>query len=86
MKRQARIAAKRLSRLRNRQIPVLLEGLSEESDLLLQGRTEGQAPEIDGRVLINDSAEENPLAGQFYLTEVTGSLDYDLLGRIVGRC
>jgi ribosomal protein S12 methylthiotransferase len=64
----------------------MLEGLSSESDLLLEGRTEGQAPEIDGRVLINDAGEIDPAAGRIYRTEITRALEYDLVGRIVGEC
>jgi len=86
LERQARIAGERLSRYRGRRVPVLLEGLSAESDFLLEGRIEGQAPEIDGRVLINDSMEDNPTPGAFFLTEINDVLGYDLLGRIVGKC
>jgi ribosomal protein S12 methylthiotransferase len=62
---------------------VLLDGFSSETDLLLEGRMETQAPEIDGRVLINDAGDVVPLAGRFYRTEITEHLDYDLIGRIV---
>ena len=34
-------------------LPVLIEGVSEETDLLLEGRWMGQAPEIDGKVYVN---------------------------------
>jgi ribosomal protein S12 methylthiotransferase len=83
MSLQADIVRERLPDMVGRQIPVLLEGLSSESDLLLQGRTEIQAPEIDGVVLINDAGEFEPVSGQFYLTEITECLEYDLVGRIV---
>jgi len=86
MECQARITKKRLARRIGLQAPVLLEGPSRESELLLEGRTEGQAPEIDGRVLINDSEVGAPVAGQFYLTEFTDVVDYDLLGRIIRPC
>ena len=45
---------------------------------------ETQAPEIDGKILINDTDEEKPESGRFYLTEITDSTEYDLLGRIIG--
>jgi len=83
MTAQARIARENLDRFVGRQIPVLLEGLSSESDLLYQGRMETQAPEIDGCVLINDLGEQEPVAGRFYMTEITEGLDYDLVGRIL---
>lgn len=59
---------------------VLVEGLSRESDLLLQGRWHGQAQEIDGIVLINDG-DASP--GQFVEVEITEALPYDLVGGIV---
>ena len=62
---------------------VLLEGRSDESDLLLQGRTQGQAPDIDGHVLINDAGEVEPVPGNFYNVEITDSIEYDVIGRIV---
>ena len=63
-----------------RTIPVLVEGLSEETDLLLQGRMSQQAPEIDGVVLINDGQAE---IGQIVNVLITDSHDYDLIGEIV---
>jgi ribosomal protein S12 methylthiotransferase len=84
MKLQAGIVRRRLSRFVGQTLPVLLEGPAEESELLLAGRTEGQAPEIDGRVLINDSELRHPNAGEFYRTEITEVVGYDLLGHIVG--
>jgi ribosomal protein S12 methylthiotransferase len=47
-------------------VEVLLEGVSGESDLLLEGRTEAQAPEIDGHVLINDCGDLQPRVGEFF--------------------
>lgn len=83
MTAQSGIAREKLATFVGRRVPVLLEGFSGESDLLLEGRTETQAPEIDGRVLINDAGIEDAIAGRFYLVEITDHLDYDLLGRIV---
>ena len=63
---------------------VLFEGLSEESDLLFQGRLEGQAEEIDGYILINDMPEGfEPKVGEIYNVKITEALDYDLVGQIV---
>ena len=83
MEKQAGISRKELQKLIGRQVPVLLEGVSSESELLLEGRMETQAPEIDGKILITDTTEEQPESGRFYLTEITDSMEYDLLGRIV---
>ena len=83
MKRQAGISKKKLTGFVGRQTEVLLEGRSDESDLLLQGRMETQAPDIDGHVLINDVGETDPVPGVFYKVEITESLEYDVIGRIV---
>jgi ribosomal protein S12 methylthiotransferase len=83
MKEQAKISANRLRGMIGRNVEILLEGRSEESDLLLQGRMETQAPEIDGHVLINDVGDQRAAAGEFYPVEITASLEYDLIGRIV---
>ena len=65
-------------------IRVLLEGTSDETDLLLQGRMETQAPGIDGVLLINDVAEGlTPRAGSFAWVDITEAQDYDLVGKIV---
>jgi ribosomal protein S12 methylthiotransferase len=61
-------------------VEVVVEGLSEETDLLLQGRTSQQAPEIDGVVLINDGHAK---IGQFVKVKITESMEYDLIGEIV---
>lgn len=61
-------------------IDVIVEGFSEETDLLLQGRFWGQAPDIDGVVLINDGQAE---VGDMVKVQVTDSLEYDLVGEIV---
>lgn len=61
-------------------IEVLVEGEHEETNLLLQGRHAGQAPDIDGKVIINDGMAK---AGELVKVEITEVLDYDLVGRIV---
>jgi ribosomal protein S12 methylthiotransferase len=83
MKEQAEISTAGLRRMVGRKVKVLLEGPSDESDLLLQGRMETQAPEIDGHVLINDAGGRQPMAGDFYDVEITESLEYDLIGKIL---
>jgi ribosomal protein S12 methylthiotransferase len=61
-------------------LEVVVEGLSEETDLLLQGRTSQQAPDIDGVVLINDGQAK---IGEFVKVKITESMEYDLIGEIV---
>jgi ribosomal protein S12 methylthiotransferase len=61
-------------------LDVIVEGESEETELLLQGRFSGQAPEIDGVVLINDGTAN---AGQMVKVKITDSMEYDLIGHII---
>lgn len=63
-------------------IDVIVEGFSEETDLLLQGRFWGQAPDIDGVVLINDGQAQ---VGDMVKVHITDSLEYDLVGEIVSE-
>lgn len=61
-------------------VEVLVEGYSEETELLLQGRTSQQAPDIDGVVLINDGLAK---VGDMVKVRITESMEYDLIGEIV---
>ena len=62
----------------------MFEGLSEESDLLFQGRLQGQAQEIDGYILINDMPEDlKPQIGDIYNLRITEAHEYDLIGEII---
>jgi ribosomal protein S12 methylthiotransferase len=83
MKRQAAISRNNLKAMIGRRVDVLIEGASEESELLLKGRMETQAPEIDGHVLINDTGDVAVKSGEFYQVEITESMEYDLVGKIV---
>jgi ribosomal protein S12 methylthiotransferase len=84
MRQQQAISRKSRARQVGRQFDLLVEGPSEETPLLWEGRTEHQAPEIDGKVYINDFGPFEQLTpGQFYRCEITESQDYDLVGRIV---
>jgi ribosomal protein S12 methylthiotransferase len=81
---QQKISKKKKKALVGREFDLLLEGESEESDLLLEGRTPMHAPEIDGKVFVNDFPEEmTPQPGQFYRCEITEAHDYDLVAKIV---
>ena len=63
-----------------RMLEVLVEGVSEESEHLLQARHEGQAPDTDGVIYINDG---HASAGDFAMVEITEAHEYDLVGRII---
>jgi ribosomal protein S12 methylthiotransferase len=81
---QRQISKKKKKALVGREFDLLLEGPSEESDLLLEGRTPMHAPEIDGKVFVNDIPEEiEPQPGQFYRCQITEAHEYDLVARIV---
>ena len=81
---QRQISKKKKKALIGREFDLLLEGESEETELLLEGRTAMHAPEIDGKVFVNDFPEEiPPQAGQFYRCEITEAHDYDLVARIL---
>jgi ribosomal protein S12 methylthiotransferase len=63
---------------------VLVEGESEETAMLWEGRTQFHAPEIDGKVYINDfGPHEELVPGNFYRVEITEAHEYDLVGRVV---
>jgi ribosomal protein S12 methylthiotransferase len=50
----------------------------------MEGRTSMHAPEIDGKVFVNDFPEElEPQPGEFYRCEITEAHDYDLVARIL---
>jgi ribosomal protein S12 methylthiotransferase len=80
MKVQAAVSQERLQGYVKREEEVLVEGLSRETDLLLEGRTRFQAPEIDGCVYINEG-EASP--GDIVTVRVTEAHIYDLVGGIV---
>lgn len=79
---------RKISRAHNRElvgsrVPVLVEGRSEETDLLWQARMPSQAPEIDGVTLINDFEGAAPQAGEIRSLRVTEAHDYDVVGTLL---
>src|SRR4030081_104249 len=81
---QRKISKSKKKSLIGREFDLLLEGTSTESDLLLEGRTAMHAPEIDGKVFVNDYPEGNePKEGEFYRCRITAAHDYDLVAEIV---
>ena len=84
MREQAKISKRRNKALVGQQFRALLEGLSQETDLLWQARLESQAPEVDGHVLINDVPEGiRPQPGNFIEIEITEAHEYDLIARVI---
>ncbi len=84
MKLQQKISKQAKQQWIGRELVLLAEGESEETPMLWEGRTQFHAPEIDGKVYINDFGELEELeAGKFYRAEITDAHDYDLVARII---
>lgn len=80
MELQQPISLARNQALVGRILPAIVEGPLPEMELLTAGRLARQAPEIDGRLLINDGSAP---AGSLVEVELTEAHPYDLVGRIV---
>ncbi len=80
MKAQSRVSFRMNRRLVGRIEPVLVEGYSEETELLLRGRSIRQAPDIDGQVYITAGRAD---VGAIVPLRITDSSEYDLIGEIV---
>jgi ribosomal protein S12 methylthiotransferase len=84
MEIQRGISKRKKKGLIGKEFDLLLEGTSQETDLLLEGRTSMHAPEIDGKVFVNDVPEGlTPQQGNFYRCRVTEAHDYDLVAEIL---
>ncbi|MDT8069022.1 MAG: 30S ribosomal protein S12 methylthiotransferase RimO [Terriglobia bacterium] len=84
MQIQKQISRKRRKTLVGKQFDIVLEGPSPETELLWEGRTAMHAPEIDGKVFINDFGEyENVREGEFYRCEITEAHEYDLVAKLI---
>ncbi len=80
MKAQGRVSFRKNRERVGRIEPVLVEGYSEETELLLRGRSISQAPDVDGQVYITDGRAQ---IGDIVMLRITDSSDYDLIGEIV---
>jgi ribosomal protein S12 methylthiotransferase len=84
MRIQQGISRRKKKELVGKQFDLLVEGPSEETDLLWEGRTPMHAPEIDGKVFINDFGLHPALTtGEFYRCEITEAHEYDLVARVI---
>jgi ribosomal protein S12 methylthiotransferase len=81
MKAQNRVSFRKNRELVGKIEPVLVEGFSEETELLLRGRSVGQAPDVDGQVYITAGRAD---VGDIVQLRITDSSEYDLIGEIVG--
>jgi ribosomal protein S12 methylthiotransferase len=78
---QQKISKKRLKARIGDEITVLVEGESDESELLLQGRHAGQAPEVDGVVILTSGTADT---GELRRAKITHATEYDLVAKLLG--
>jgi len=84
MQMQKQISRKNKRKLIGKQFDVLAMGPSEETELLWEGRAEMHAPEIDGKLFLNDFGDREVLEpGKFYCCEITEAHEYDLVAKIL---
>jgi ribosomal protein S12 methylthiotransferase len=84
MSLQKKIVKKAQQLRAGQQVRLLVDGPSAEHDLVLRGRLEGQAPDIDPVVYLTDCDPSEFSAGQFLRAEIVGARDYDLVARPSG--
>lgn len=77
---QSEIAERKNRRFLGQEIEVMIDGVSSESEYLLEGRTRGQALEIDGKVLTTDGTAK---PGEIVKVKVEQNFEYDFVGPIV---
>ena len=85
MELQQKIALDRNEARVGQTFDAIITGVCDETEHLLEGRIAGQAPEIDGRLLINDGIDLLPKdLPAFARVEITDAHPYDLVGSVVG--
>jgi ribosomal protein S12 methylthiotransferase len=77
---QRRIAREKNRALLGRELEVLVEGPSEEHELVMKGRHAGQAPDIDGSVYLSEGEAR---AGEMRRVRITQASDWDLVGELL---
>src|SRR5262249_870329 len=87
-KRHLMAIQRKISRARNKklvgsEVPVIVSRVSQETDLLWEGRMPTQAREIDGVTLINDFEGSEPKPGEIRRLRITEAHDYDVLGTLL---
>jgi ribosomal protein S12 methylthiotransferase len=80
---QRPIARRKNRALVGRTLEAIVEGPCEETDQLLEGRLRSQAPEIDGRLLVNDAGGRDVRPGEIVSVRISDAYEYDLVGAIV---
>ena len=82
---QKQIVANKHQSMVGETLEVLVEGLHEETELLIKARHRGQAPDIDGNVFLNDLNGQQLQVGDFAQVLVTEVSDYDLIATVVKK-
>jgi ribosomal protein S12 methylthiotransferase len=87
---QKKISRRKRKQMAGQIVEVMLEGPSEQTEMLWEARTQAHAPEIDGKLYINDFGEDSKgrerkrvRAGEFYQAEIVETHDYDLVARLL---
>jgi ribosomal protein S12 methylthiotransferase len=83
MARQKKIVAAAQKARIGSEVRVLIDGASPEHELVVQGRLEGQAPEIDPVVFLTNCDPQGYAGGQLINVRVVGARGYDLVGEPV---
>lgn len=82
---QRKISRAKNRELVGRELPVLIEGPSADSELVWEARLSTQAPDIDGVCYISDPGEQPLRAGDFRTMRIVKAHDYELTGELTGR-
>jgi len=84
---QQKISARKLRRFRGQQVTALVEGPSKDTPLVWEARLEGMAPEIDGKLYLNDievpGTTISAQPGDVVTAEISETHEYDMVGRVV---
>ena len=87
MEIQQKISARKLRRFRGQRATALVEGPSKDTPLVCEARLEGMAPEIDGKLYLNDievpGSDLSAQPGDVVTVEIAESHEYDLVGRVM---
>jgi ribosomal protein S12 methylthiotransferase len=84
MSRQRRIVSAAQAGRTGAEIDVMIDGPSPEHELVLQGRTEGQAPDIDAVVYLTDCDPADYRTGELIRAQIVTARNYDLVAAPVG--
>lgn len=84
MRLQKQIVAARQKARKGEVVRVMVDGPSAESDLVWQGRLEGQAPDIDAVVYLDRCDPETLAPGRIVQARIEGARGYDVVAAPVG--